>query len=61
MAAKSLSRWIALLAAFAALLGGMALAFLTEDPTLRHVGVGIFTVGGVVYVAARIAMIRKNN
>ena len=61
MAGTSTQRWIALLAAFAALVGGMALAFMGESPTLRSVGVGIFVVGGIVYVAARIAMIRKDS
>jgi len=61
MAGKSTRRWIVLLAAFAALVGGMLLAGLAESPTLRSTGVGIFVVGGVVYVAARIAMIRKDS
>jgi hypothetical protein len=60
MASNSKIRWVALLCAFAALLGGMALAFMAEDPMLRKVGVGVFIVGGIVYVAARIAMIRKD-
>jgi hypothetical protein len=60
MAGKSTYRWIALLAAFLALIAGMALTFMGETPTLRSLGMGIFVVGGVVYVAARIAMIRKD-
>jgi uncharacterized membrane protein HdeD (DUF308 family) len=60
MTSKSKVRWVAFLAAFAALLGGMALAFMAESPALRKVGVGIFVAGGIAYVAARIAMIRKD-
>jgi hypothetical protein len=60
MASSSKIRWVALLAALAALLGGMALAFMSESPALRKLGVGIFVAGGIVYVAARIAMIRKD-
>jgi len=59
MASKSTTRWLALVAAFAASLGGMALAYLAESPELRKVGFGIFVAGVIAYVAARIAMIRK--
>ncbi len=52
-------RWISLGAAFAALVGGMALFYLSEDRTPRNVGVALFVLGAVGYVAARIAMFQK--
>jgi len=59
MAATPRNRWFALLAAFAAALGGMALMVFSDDRTLRNVGVGVFIVGALVYVATRISMMRR--
>jgi hypothetical protein len=52
-------RWIALFAAFAALVGGMAMTLLSENRTARGFGVALFAGGAVAYVAARIAIFKK--
>jgi hypothetical protein len=52
-------RWIVLFAAFAALVGGMALRLLSENRTARGFGVALCAGGAVAYVAARIAIFKK--
>jgi len=60
MAGRAATRWTVLLAAFATSLAGMAIMFFSSSPALRPLGVGLFVAGAVVYVIARIAMMKRN-
>jgi hypothetical protein len=60
--APSRFRWILLLGAAVLAVGGTVL-FVAGDsrhPTLQHVGLAAFAVAAVVYVGARLAMIRQD-
>lgn len=49
-----------MLGAVVLVLPATAIVATTADPALRKIGIGIFVLGGVVYIVARIGMIRED-
>lgn len=52
-------RWT-MVGAIALVLPATAIVVAAKDETLHKLGVGIFVLGGVVYIVARIGMIRED-